>query len=115
MPPGFATARAILLIVAVSYIISAAVLMIMRQRGEEVPAPFIAGWVVGGVMGMVGASFVAPQSPWAWWLSLVSLGPWMALSLVWDVRQGIWLIAALDVAGLAAIGFALWLSRAAVA
>ena len=99
-------AQLILTIVAASYPVAAAALWWLRSRGHDVPHWFPAGWLATGVIALAALPWLG--RPWAWWAVLLALGPWMVLSLVLDLRQGIWLIAALDAAGIAAIAWGLW-------
>ncbi len=112
MSESLAAGRLILFIVAASYPLSAALLLWMKAKGETVPSIWPIAWLVTGVLGLVLASLIGDGSgSWLWWALLLVLGPIMAVSLVVDIRHGLWWIVALDVAGLAAIGYALWLLR----
>ena len=106
-----ATARLILAIVCGSYLLSAAILGVARLRGQPVPAWVILAWLVTGLLGFALLPALRPGRP----LVLASIGvvllPWMAYSLVGDLRGKHWLVAVTDVAGLAAIAYSLWLAR----
>ena len=109
---AIATGRLILLIVAASYPLSAALLVVLKLRGETVPWIWPAAWLVTGIGGLVVSWMLASTSgPWVWWALLVLLGPIMVVSTVVDWRHGYWGIVALDIAGLLAIGYGLWLAR----
>ena len=114
MPDTLPTARLILILVAASYPVAAGMLWWAKSRGDDVPWYWPTGWLVTGVLGLAFAAMLAQGRPWAWWGVSLALGPWMAVSLVVDVRHGYFWIAALDVAGLGAIAYALWLGRGAV-
>ncbi len=111
MSDAVAAGRLILLIVAASYPLSAVLLVVLRLRGETVPWIWPAAWLVTGVAGLAIAWMMQPTATWTWWASLAVLMPIMVVSTVVDIRHGYWVIVALDVAGLAAIGYALWLAR----
>lgn len=104
-------ARLILLMVAASYPLAAGLLWAMAARGEKVPWYWPTGWLGLGLAGLTCAFLLAPGRPWAWWGVLVTLAPWMIVALVQDVRSALWPIALLDLAGLAAIAYALWMIR----
>ena len=103
----FTTAKLILYIVAGSYLVSAAMLGVMRARGTTVPAWVIAGWLLTGLIGLALTAALGPGRGGVWWGLLVALGPWMVYALVGDLRLGHYVIAAIDVAGLSAIAYAL--------
>ncbi|MEL7240304.1 MAG: hypothetical protein AAGK78_15710 [Planctomycetota bacterium] len=109
-----AAAKLLLLIVAGSYVLSGVLLGWMKHRGESVPMWFIAGWLACGVLGAASSWMLADGRAWAWWTTAVLLGPYMVLSLVWDIRHGAWVMVAVDVAGLFAIAWGLWQARAAL-
>lgn len=111
---NLAAARLVLFIVAASYPVAAAMLYWAKSRGENVPWTWPTAWLVTGVAGLLFAALLSAGRPWAWWGALVALAPIMLVSLVVDVRGGHWIIAAIDVAGLIAIGYALWIGRAAL-
>ena len=106
----FPAARIILFIVAASYVVSGVLLGVARARGEEVPAWVIATWLVTGVAGLALTAALGPGRRGVWVALLIVLGPWMAWSLVGDLRGGHWVIAGIDVLGLGAIGYALWIT-----
>ncbi len=109
-----ASARLILLIVAASYPLAAALLWVARARGETVPWYWPTAWLVCGIVGGACAYVLSDGRPWAWAGVLLFLGIIMAVSLVVDVRHGYWIMAIIDVAGLLAIAWALWTARAAL-
>ena len=106
MPQNLAAARLILIIVAASYPIAGAMLLWAKHKGEDVPWVWPAAWFVTGVAGLVFALMLGQSRTWPLWPAVVALGPIMLVSLVVDIRHGYWFIAALDVAGLAAIAYA---------
>jgi hypothetical protein len=108
-------ARSLLFIVAVSYVVSAAILLLVRLRGGAVGAWVIATWLLTGSAGIVLARMLAPGQAAIWWALLVVLGPWMGYSLYYDLRERIWFMAAIDLAGLFAIAWGLLQGRAALA
>ena len=110
-----AAAKLTLLIVAASYPLAAALLWVAKARGATVPWYWPTAWLACGVIGGACAWFLADGRPLAWVGVALFLGVLMAVSLVVDVRGGHWIIAAIDVAGLIAIAWALWASRAALA
>ena len=109
-----AAARLILLIVAASFPLAAALLLWMKRRGEEVPWYWPTAWLACGVVGLAAASFLSDGRPWAWGLCLLSLAPILVVSTVVDVRHGLWWVVLTDVAGLAAVAWGLWQARGAV-
>lgn len=104
-------AQLTLVIVAASYVVSAAMLAWMKRGGADVPTWFTVGWLLTGLIGIVASLRLDGSRHWAWWVALLALGPWMTLSLVWDIRHASWWMAALDIAGLIAIAWGLWSSR----
>ena len=107
LPPVFAPAKLTLYILAASYLVSAALLGVAKSRGEPVPAWVIGTWLVTGLVAVALTPLLAPGRPAVWVGLLVALGPWMAWSLVGDLRGGHWVIAVVDVLGLGAIGWCL--------
>ncbi|HLL88001.1 MAG TPA: hypothetical protein VK324_01740 [Tepidisphaeraceae bacterium] len=107
MSGSLPVAKLIFTVVAVTYLMSAALLMTVRLRGHPVTLWVIVGWLATGAAGLVLAQFLRPGITPVWLGLLVVLGPWMLFSLVTDLREGYWLIAILDVLGLAAIGYGL--------
>ena len=112
--PNLPAGRLLLLIVAASYLLSAALLAAARGRGAAIATWFVLGWVATGLIGLGLAWVLQPGRPLVWAGLLVVLGPWMGYSLYYDVRLRIWAMVAIDAAGLAAIAWGLWLARAAL-
>jgi hypothetical protein len=106
-----ATSRLILIIVCASYVLSAALLTWARIAGQTVPSWKIAGWLVTGIAGAILLPWLAGNRPLISLAVMIVLGPWMALALSDDLRGRHFIIAAIDLAGLFAIGYALWLIR----
>lgn len=106
--------RTLLLIVAISYLVSAVMLVVARWRGVDIGWLYIAGWVVTGVAGAALATQLAPARPAVWVALALVLLPWMLFSLVVDVRLRFWLMVAIDVAGVLAIVYGLALARSAL-
>ncbi len=106
-----ATARLILIILCASYLLSAALLTWARVAGQTVPGWKIAGWLVTGIATALLLPWLAGNRPVISIAVLILLGPWMALALTDDLRGRHFIIAAVDLAGLFAIGYALWLIR----
>ena len=107
------TARLILYVMAASYAASAALLLYLRSRGETVPWYWPTAWVVAALATAGLAAALAEGRAWAWWGCLLAAGPILVVSTVVDARHGNWVVVALDVAGLAAVAFALWQARGA--
>lgn len=110
MPQSIASARMILMIVAGSYVLSAAILGFVRWRGTTVPSWMIGGWLVTGLLGIALSAMLAPGRGAVWVLLMLVLFPWMIYSLVSDLRSGNWIIACTDVAALLAIAYAAFIS-----
>ena len=109
MSEQVAAARLILIIVAASFPLSAALLLFLKWRGETVPWAWPAAWLVTGVVGLIASSMLREAGfGWQWWACLLALAPMLAVSTVVDIRQGIWFVVALDLAGLGAVAYALW-------
>ncbi|HEX8910896.1 MAG TPA: hypothetical protein VF796_00955 [Humisphaera sp.] len=106
--------RVLLFVVAGTYVLSAALLGFARWRGAAVAWWVLVGWVATGVAGMALAASLRPGRPAVWAGLLLALGPWMLFSLAYDVRERVWVMAALDVAGLLAIAWGLGMARAAL-
>jgi hypothetical protein len=106
-----ATSRLILIIVCASYFLSAALLTWARLAGQTVPSWKIAGWLLTGIASAILLPWLATNRPMVSLGVLIVLGPWMALALSDDLRGKHLFIAAVDLAGLFAIGYALWLIR----
>lgn len=102
------------MIVAISYLVSAAVMGFMRWRGAEIGTWFLAGWLLTGLAGVLLAQQLAEARPAVWIGLLVALLPWMVLSLVFDTRLKIWVMVAVDAAGVFAIVYGLALARGAL-
>lgn len=94
------------MIVAGSYVLSAAILGFVRWRGTTVPSWMIGGWLVTGLLGIALSAMLAPGRSAVWILVLLALFPWMIYSLVSDVRGGNWIVACTDAAALLAIAYA---------
>jgi hypothetical protein len=103
------TSRLILAILCGSYLLSAALLTWARMSGQVVPAWKIAGWALTGTVGAVLLYWLAPHRPAISIAMLIVLAPWMAFALYEDTQSKHFVIAVIDLAGLFAIGFALWL------
>ena len=99
--------------VAATYVLSALMLAWFRSRGEAVAAWVIAGWLLTGIAGMVMAWQLTEKRPALWWGLLLALGPWMVYATIGDAAEKHWVMTALDVAGLIAIGWALRLAAGA--
>ena len=103
----FAPSRTVLFIISITYLISAALLLFFKLRGQPVPVWVIAGWVVTGLAGVALSPMLAEGRPWVWVGLVVALVPWMGFSLVTDLRHRMFWIAATDVAALVGIGWAM--------
>ncbi len=106
-----AVSRLILMIMCASYLLSAALLGWARVAGQTVPAWKIAGWAVAGV---AAGALLPGLSARRWVVTVIIfllLGPWMAFALYEDARGRHYVIAGIDLAGLAAITYAVWLMR----
>jgi hypothetical protein len=106
-----AVSRLILAILCASYLLSAGLLAWARVAGQTVPGWKIAGWIVTGAIGLVLLPWLSTNRPMISLAMLVVLAPWMALALADDTRSGHFIIAIVDLAGLIAIGYALWLIK----
>lgn len=106
----------ILLIVGATYPLSAALLGYLKWKGQTVLWAWPVAWLVCGAVGLAAAWLLRSggMSGW-WWLALVALAPLMAVSTVVDTQHalggkgGMWFMVGLDVAGLLAIIYGLWL------
>ena len=105
-----ATARVLFYVMAASFVLSAAILGYVRSTGKPVPAYVLLAWGGLGVVGLALTPLLSPDRRWIALALLVVLGPWMLVSLVGDAQRKIYVMAAVDVAGLAAIGYGVWLS-----
>ena len=105
-----ATARLLFNIMAASFVLSAAILGYVRFTGKPVPTYVLAAWGGLGVLAFVLTPLLAPDRRWVAIALLVVLGPWMAVSLVGDAQRKVYAMAAVDLAGLAAIAYGVWLA-----
>ena len=105
-----ATARLLFYIMAASFLVSAVILGYVRYTGKAVPATVLVAWGGLGLLGIALTPLLGVDRRWMAWVLLVVLGPWMVVSLVGDVQRKVYPIAAVDVAGLAAIGYGVYLS-----
>ncbi len=105
-----ATARVLFYVMAASFVLSAGILGYVRSTGKPVPAYVMAAWGGLGVVGLALTPLLSPDRRWVAWALLVVLGPWMVVSLVGDAQRKIYLMAGVDLAGLAAIAYGVWLS-----
>jgi hypothetical protein len=109
--PQLPAARIILAILCASYLLSAVLLTWAKLAGQVVPAWKIAGWITTGAVGGVLLIWLSPNRPIILVAMLIALGPWMLFALTEDARSRHYVIAIIDLAGLFAIGFALWMIR----
>jgi hypothetical protein len=109
--PQLPASRLILAILCGSYLLSGILLTWARVAGQAVPGWKIGGWFITGVIGAVLLGWLSPNRPLVSLAMLIVLGPWMALALADDTRGRHFIIAAVDLAGLFAIGYSLWLIR----
>lgn len=114
MNPNLPAGRTLLVVVAASYLVSAAVLGVARLRGGPVAGWVIGGWLATGAAGVALGLLLRPGRPATWVGLLIALAPWMCFSLAYDVRERVWVMAAVDVAGLAAVAAGLWMAREAL-
>jgi len=105
--PDFAPTRTVLFIISLTYLLSAAILTVLRLRGTVVPTWVIAGWMVTGVAGVVLSQLLVEGRPAVWVGLAVALVPWMAYSLYGDVKNGSWVVALTDVGAIVGIAWAL--------
>ena len=105
-----ATARVLFYVMAASFVLSAAILGYVRFTGKTVPTPVLVAWGGLGVLGLALTPLLSADRRWIAWVLLVVLGPWMVVSLVGDAQRKIYPMAAVDVAGLGAIGYGVWLA-----
>ena len=108
----FNVARTLLIWLSISYVFSAAVFVALRQRGHDVRWRVIAGWFAAGVGGLLLSLWLRPGGVMAWTGLLVLLTPWMVHAFVGDCRGGHRVIALIDAAGISAIAWSLWVTRA---
>jgi hypothetical protein len=114
MPANLVAGRTLIVVVAATYLLSAALLGWAKSRGSPVETWVVVGWLVTGSLGIVLGRSLRPGAAAAWAGVGLVLVPWMLLSFVLDVRARVWVMAGLDVAGVAAIGAGLWMARAAL-
>ena len=105
-----AVARVLFYVMAASFLVSAALLGYVRATGKDVPAYVLALWGGLGLAGVALTPLLTPERRWIAIVLLVVLGPWMAVSLVGDWQRKIYVMAAVDVGGLAAIAYGVWLA-----
>jgi len=108
----FNVARTLLIWLSISYVFSAVVFVVLRQRGHDVRRRVVAGWFVAGAGGVLLSLWLRPGGVMAWTGLLVLLTPWMVHAFVGDCRGGHRVIAAIDAAGISAIAWSLWVTRA---
>jgi hypothetical protein len=109
--PQLPAARIILAIICGSYLLSAGLLTWAKFAGQTVPAWKIAGWLLAGIIGAILLIWLSPNRPVISIAMLLVLGPWMVFALTEDTRSRHYVIAVVDLAGLFAIGYALWMIR----
>jgi len=114
MTKTITVARIILICVAASYLLSAALLAVAKWRGQSVAAWMVIGWLVTGIAGVALSATFAKGRGAVWIGVLVAMGPWMVWSLIEDLRRGYWAIAVADLAAIGAIGYALMICRSDV-
>ncbi len=105
-----ATARVLFYILAGSFLLSAALLAYVRYTGKTVPAYVLLAWGGLGVIGFALTPLLTIDHRWVAWVLVVVLGPWMAVSLAGDWQRKIYPMAAVDVGGLFAIAYGVWLA-----
>lgn len=110
MTPALQSARVILISVAASYVLSAVILLVVRLRGTTVPAWVIGGWLVTGVAGVALGYLLAPGRAGVWVAAGVVLLPWMIYSTYGDAMQRSYVMTTVDILGVLAIVYALYLS-----
>jgi hypothetical protein len=106
-----AISRLILAIVCGSYLLSAVLLTWARLAGQTVPGWKIAGWIVTGIGAAILLRWLSSDRPIVSVAIFLLLAPWMAIALVDDVRGRHFIIAVVDLAGIVAITYALWIIR----
>jgi hypothetical protein len=105
-----ATARLLFYIMAGSFVLSAAILGYVRATGKAVPAYVLAAWGGLGLLGLAVTPLLSADRRWVAWVLLAVLGPWMVVSPTSDTQRKIYVMSAVDAAGLAAIGYGVWLA-----
>jgi hypothetical protein len=105
-----ATARLLFYIMAGSFLLSAAILGYVRFTGKTVPTAVLAAWGGLGLVGLAVTPLLSADRRWIAWVLLAVLGPWMLVSLVGDAQRKIYFMAAVDVGGLFAIAYGVWLA-----
>jgi hypothetical protein len=109
--PQLPAARIILGILCASYLLSAGLLTWARVAGQTVPAWKIAAWAGTGILGAILLIWLSPDRPIISIAMLLVLGPWMMFALYEDTVAKHYIIAVIDLAGLFAIGYAIWMIR----
>jgi hypothetical protein len=106
-----AASRMILIIMCASYLLSAALLTWARVAGQTVPGWKIGAWAGTGIVGLCLMPWLSQSRPMISIAMLVVLVPWMGFAFSEDARSGHWIVAIVDLAGLGATIYALWLIR----
>jgi hypothetical protein len=109
--PNLPAARLILAIMCGSYLLSAGLLTWARVAGQTVPGWKIAGWIITGIVGAILLIWLSPNRPIVSLAMLIVLGPWMIFALYEDSVGRHYFIAVVDLSGVLAIGYALWMIR----
>ena len=105
-----ATARVLFYVMSGRFLLSAALLGYARYTGKPVPTYVLALWAGLGVAGFALTPLLRLDRRWIAWLLAVVLGPWVAVSLDGDVQRKFFPLAAVDIAGLAAIAYGVYLA-----
>ncbi len=108
-----AVARVILWIMVGSYLLSAALLSWARVAGQIVPVWKIIAWAVTSIVAAALLPFLTANRPLIAVAILIALAPWMAFATYEDTRSRHFVIAVVDLAGLLAIFYAVWLVQKA--
>ena len=96
----FSTGRTILLVIAATYVLSAALLLGARLHGEPVSRRAALLWLLTGAAGVALALRLAPGGRFEWVALLVVLVPWMLVSLAGDWDRGLVVMTLVDAAAL---------------
>jgi hypothetical protein len=110
MTPALQSARVILISVAASYVLSAVILLVVRLRGATISAWVVGGWLVTGLAGIALGYLLGPGRGGVWVAAGVVLLPWMIYSTYGDAMQRSYVMTTVDVLGMLAIVYALYLS-----